>query len=491
LSQGDELDLCESTPSLAVAGEARVPTPLLSRPGGTLQGHSKERYRRAAWTGLTSVIARGASLLSALASVPLTIGYLGTQRFALWMTINSLMAMLMFADLGLGNGLLTAISESHGKDDLAMARKYISSAFFMLSSIGISILLVLGLVYKITPWARFLGVRPGAAWQEAAPAAALFFICFACNLPLGIVQRIQMGFQSGYTSNAWNGLGALLGFIGVIICVLAKAGVPWLVLSVGVGPIIATILNGIQLFHSQPGLRPKWKDFRWHLLKQLLAVGSGFLILQSALAMAVGSDNFVIAHLFGPDSVAEYSVAMRIFTVVPVLLSMLIIPLWPAYGESVARGDISWAIRAFKRAMVVTTGVTLVAAIFLTLSARWIIALWVGDRFHQSPWLLSGMGLWMVVNALAIVVSVFLNGINRIRVQAVSAIAIAVSTLAMELLAGPKLGLPAIIWSTDISYICFALIPIAIFLPGLLKRLELNGRSPSQVPSPEPDLVIG
>jgi hypothetical protein len=95
------------------------------------------------------------------------------------------------------------------------------------------------------------------------------------------------------------------------------------------------------------------------------------------------------------------------------------------------------------------------------------------------------------VNALAIVVSVFLNGINRIRVQAVSAIAIAVSTLAMELLAGPKLGLPAIIWSTDISYICFALIPIAIFLPGLLKRLELNGRSPSQVPSPEPDLVIG
>jgi len=300
-----------------------------------------------------------------------------------------------------------------------------------------------------------------------------------------------MGFQSGYTSNAWSGLGALLGFTGVIICVLAKAGVPWLVLSVGVGPIIATILNGIQLFHSQPGLRPKWKDFRWHLLKQLLAVGSGFLILQSALAMAVGSDNFVIAHLFGPDSVAEYSVAMRIFTVVPVLLSMLIIPLWPAYGESVARGDISWAIRAFKRAMVVTTGVTLVAAIFLTLSARWIIALWVGDRFHQSPWLLSGMGLWMVVNALAIVVSVFLNGINRIRVQAVSAIAIAVSTLAMELLAGPKLGLPAIIWSTDISYICFALIPIAIFLPGLLKRLELNGRSPSQVPSPEPDLVIG
>jgi O-antigen/teichoic acid export membrane protein len=459
--------------------------------GGEGKDRSKDRYRRAAWTGATSIVARGASLLSALASVPLTIGYLGTERFALWMTINSLMVMLAFADLGLGNGLLTTIAQTHGKDDTRMASRYISSAFFMLLSIGAIVLVLLSVVYRITPWARILGVQPGIAFDEAAPAVAIFFICFACNLPLGIVQRIQMGFQSGYTSNVWNGLGVLLGFAGVLVCVVTRAGVPWLIFCAGFGPIVTSVLNGFQLFRARPDLRPTWRDFQWPLLRQLLAVGGGFLILQMALAMAVGSDNFVIAHLLGPSAVAEYSIAMRIFTIVPMLLTMLVTPLWPAYGESVARGDTTWAIRALKRSMVVTVGVTLAAAVFLALAGKWIITLWVGDRFHQGPWLLSGMGLWMVVNGLAVVASIFLNGLGRIRVQVISAMAVAISTLAIELLATPKFGLPVMIWSTDISYICFALLPIAIFFPRFLRNLKGEGQGPSDTVPAEPELVAG
>jgi O-antigen/teichoic acid export membrane protein len=446
-------------------------------PGADPGDRSKDRFRRAAWTGVTSIASRGASLLCTLASVPLTIGYLGTERFALWMTINSFVAMLAFADLGLGNGLLTAISESHGKDDTETIRKYISSAFFMLSGLAASILIALAITYKVIPWARLLGVHPGISYGEAAPSAAIFLACFACNLPLGVVQRIQMGLQKGYTNNTWAGLGVVLGFAGVLWCVYKRAGVPWLILSVALGPIVSTSLNSVHLFRSRPDLLPSSTDFQLPLLKKLLAVGFGFLILQIALGMAVGSDNIVIAHLLGPGAVAEYSIAMRIFTLAPVLLSMLITPLWPAYGESVARGDVSWAIRALKRSMLVAVGLTFITAVFLSVFGRWIIALWVGNRFHQSQWLLSGMGLWMVLNALAVVVSIFLNGLNRIHVQVLSAIAVGISTLMIELLATPKFGLPAIIWSTNISYICFIWIPIALFFPRFLNDLQ-RGRTP-------------
>jgi len=464
------LSLCTPTPSMAPKSKGGWSWLLFLKPT-SLRDRSQERYRRLLWTAATSAASRGASVLSALISVPLTIGYLGTQRFALWMTINSLMAMLMFADLGLGNGLLTAISESHGKDDTRMARRYISTAFFMLLGLGTCAVLVLAIVYQHTPWAYLLGVRSQAAIPEAAPAAAIFFACLACNLPLGIVQRIQMGFQSGYTNNIWNGFGAVLGFAGVLTCAYFKAGVPWLVLSFGVGPIIATVLNGVQLFRSRPDLRPVWNEFHWTVLRQLLSVGLGFLIVQSALAMAIGSDNFVIAHLLGPDAVAEYAIAMRIFTLVPALLQMVLMPLWPAYGESLARGDAEWAIRALKRSVVMVASVTLAAAVVLTVTGRWIITLWVGNRFHQGLWLLSGMGVWMVVTTLANVISIFLNGMNRIHVQVASAIAVAISTLAIELLATPRFGLPAMIWSTNISYLCFVWIPIALFFPRLLKKL--------------------
>jgi O-antigen/teichoic acid export membrane protein len=407
-----------------------------------------------------------------MASIPLTIHYLGTQRFALWMTINSLMTMLTFADLGLGNGLMTAISESHGKDDMQMARRYISSAFYMLVSMSVLALLILAGTYNHIPWAGFLGVHSVAAIREAAPAATIFFVCFACNLPIAIVRCIQAGYQSGYTTNVWGGVGVLLGFSGVVACAYVKAGVPWLVLSFAVGPMLSALLNGVQLFRSQPELRPIWKEFYWSSLRRLLSVGLGFFVINAALAMAIGSDNLVIAHLLGPDAVTEYSIAMRIFTIVPGIVSMVLMPLWPAYGESAARGDMTWVIRALKRSLIGVGLVTVTAAVAITFSARWIITLWVGNGFHQSLWLLGGMGVWMVLNALAVVVSIFLNGLGRISVQVIPAVAVAISTLAMELLATPRFGLPAMIWSTNVSYLCFVWVPIVLFLPRFVENLR-------------------
>src|SRR6266699_741403 len=98
----------------------------------TKHGRAQERHRRAALSTITSIAARGMTLLTVVISVPLTVRYLGTERYAVWMTISSLVAMLTFADLGIGNGLLNAVSESHGKDDPGLAAEYISSGFFLL-----------------------------------------------------------------------------------------------------------------------------------------------------------------------------------------------------------------------------------------------------------------------------------------------------------------------------------------------------------------------
>src|SRR3989304_4466229 len=74
----------------------------------TREGRSRERYRRVALTAITSVAARGVALLSLVISVPLTLSYLGTERYALWMAVSSLLAALASLDLGIGNGLVTA-----------------------------------------------------------------------------------------------------------------------------------------------------------------------------------------------------------------------------------------------------------------------------------------------------------------------------------------------------------------------------------------------
>src|SRR5574341_1512330 len=72
----------------------------------TVEGRSQERYRRLVLTALAQAGSRGLLALTLLAAVPLTLGYLGQERYGLWATISSFLVLLQFADLGIGNGLL-------------------------------------------------------------------------------------------------------------------------------------------------------------------------------------------------------------------------------------------------------------------------------------------------------------------------------------------------------------------------------------------------
>jgi O-antigen/teichoic acid export membrane protein len=91
----------------------------------TPDGRSKERLRRALLTTASSVIVRVISMAGPLITVPLALGYLGHERYGLWMTVIAILGMFTFADLGLGNGLMTEISQADGRDDMQESRRCI------------------------------------------------------------------------------------------------------------------------------------------------------------------------------------------------------------------------------------------------------------------------------------------------------------------------------------------------------------------------------
>ena len=98
----------------------------------TEAGRARERHRRIAMTTLTSGIVKVITIATSIISVPLTIGYLGQERYGLWMTVTSAASLLAFADLGMGNGLLNAVSRANGANDRQDAKTNVSSAFFLL-----------------------------------------------------------------------------------------------------------------------------------------------------------------------------------------------------------------------------------------------------------------------------------------------------------------------------------------------------------------------
>jgi O-antigen/teichoic acid export membrane protein len=461
----------------------------------TAEARSRERYRRIILTTLTSASAKGINLLTLIVSVPLTIHYLGTERYALWMVISSSVTMLAFTDLGIGNGLLNAISESHGKGDERSSLSYVSSAFFMLSGIAAIALTILAACYHVVPWAKIFNVTSPLAVSESGPSSAVFVACFAIGLPLGVVTRTQLGYQDGFTNNLWTVLGSLLGLVGLLLAVHLRAGLPWLVLSITGTPLLATALNGLVLFGFQRrSLAPRWSEVNRSHMKQLLRFGVYFFILQSCVTSATNVDYLITAHLLGPAAVTTYSVTMRLFTIVPGVLMMVLWPLWPAYGESIARGEICWARRALFRSLKLIVAVTCVVGTALCLFGPWILRHWVGKSVATTRALLLGAALWMVLSTAANAVSIFLNGAKKMNLQIYSALGMCLSSVLLKLLLVPLFGVAAIMWSTNLAYAVMVWVPIVMFLPKLLIRMQSEAdarRAESELPANFAEEAVG
>ena len=214
----------------------------------TAGGRSRERYRRAGLTTVTSVMAKGVTVVTSLITVRLTIHYLGTERYGLWMTITSIVAFLMFADLGIGNGLLHAIADARGREDDESVHKYVSSAFFILCGVAVLLLGVFAIAYSFIPWPRVFNVSSELAAKESGPAVFVFLICFLLNLPLDVVQRVQTGHQEGFVMNLWTAIGSLTGLAGLLVAVHLHGGLPWLILAILGGQLAGVFGNWVYEF---------------------------------------------------------------------------------------------------------------------------------------------------------------------------------------------------------------------------------------------------
>ncbi|OIQ79927.1 hypothetical protein GALL_383260 [mine drainage metagenome] len=377
----------------------------------------------------------------------------------MWMTASSVIALLGFADLGMGNGLLNSISESDGINDRKSAQIYVTSAFYMLLAIAILIMLFFALMYPFIPWAKVFNVVSDQAIQEAGPSMAVLIVLIAINMPLGVAQRVQLGYQEGYKTHLWGVLGSLLGFGGVLVAIYFKAGLIWLVLAMSGGPCFAMLLNWLDLFfRSRRWLFPRWSVFDVHITRKLAGTGMLFLALQVMAIIGSASDNIVIAQILGASAVSVYAVTQKLF-VATMIAQYFIAPLWPAFGEALSRKDYVWAKKTLRSALKISFVMSAATAIPLIFLAKPIIHYWVGPELIPSIYLSLGFAAFVFLASYGGVMSTLLNNGEMIRPQVIFYSAASISSLVLKIVLTYKIGVAGTIWATIIGYSIFYIIP--------------------------------
>ena len=437
----------------------------------TAEGRANERHRRVALTAAAAALAKVLSVGAALISVPLTLQYLGIERFGMWMTISSLIAMLAFADFGIANGVLSAVADAHGRDDNTAIRRFVSSGFFLLAGIAALLMVAFALAYTFVPWHKVFNVQTALARAEAGPALAVFVACFALAIPLGVVQRVQMGLQQGFSASLWQCLGSVFALGGVLLAIYAQGGLPWLVLALAGAPLLATAAKSLHFyFFARPDLRPRFSVANWDSVRQVAAMGVLFFALQITVAVAYSSDSIVIAQMLGASAVAQYAVPEKLFGLISLALAMVLAPLWPAYGEALARGDGVWVHRTLKRSVMLSFAIAVSLSAVVVFAAPMLIRLWVGDAVAVSLGLLLAFSAWKSIEAAGIAVAFFLNGAKVVGLQVAVAGAVAITSISLKIYLVPSIGVAGAVWATVIAYLLFAALPYFFLVPGLVRQ---------------------
>ena len=428
-------------------------------------GRSKERYRKLLITAITGPISSGTGFLTFIVTVPLTIHYLGPERYGAWMSISALMAFLRFSDLGLGNGLISAISQAEGRDDHLYAKRAISSVLVCLIAIACILLTTFLVSTRFIHWDYVLGLASLKDRHEIQAAILIFVVLYAVGLPVNMVQNVQRSLQRGYVSNIWGASGNLLSLLCICIAAGRHASIPWLVAIISGVPLIPSLGNGLALyFFQRPDLRPSPGNFDREVAKSLLGKGLLFFGLGIAGALAFDSQNIVIAHILGPAAVGVYAVVQRLYSVIPVVAGYVTAPLWPAFGEAIGRKEWHWIARALKRGIAANAVIATVLAVIIFAFRHPILLHWTHGAISAPEGLIIGFSVWAVLATVSSPISMLLNAAHVLWFQVVSALVCGFATFGASIYLLPIMGLSASVWSMTFVYLLTQLIPYLVYL---------------------------
>jgi O-antigen/teichoic acid export membrane protein len=418
------------------------------------------RYRRIALSGVAGLLQKLVSVSTGFISVPFMVKYLGAEQFGIWLAFMGFITILQFTDLGLGIGLQNHLTECDGTGDYCRPRRLLSSTLAVMTVMAACLLFVALFILHAVPLDRIVRTVSAEARGQLLPCARMFLFAFAVILPVGLVQYICNAYQRAYWTSGVIATANLLTFAGMLIGVSAKLPLWWFIFIGTIAPAPVYFIAGAAILNRKPWLTPTPRAFSISEVRRVVKLGLPAFGAQVGGTLMLQCPTLAIAGALGASAVGPYALSQQLLSVAGVMLTVVMAPLWPAYGEAAARRDTAWIKRTFRRSLwgsLVLAGTTSLLAAIL---GRPIIQAWAGKaEVVPSTQLLLACGTWAAVLACSRAFLMLLNGLGRMNAQAVYGIILPAVCIALGYRFAPAVGAAGVVW----IIVLFGEIPRALF----------------------------
>lgn len=323
---------------------------------------------------------KGISILVSFALVPLTIGYVSSELYGVWLTLSSIMTWLSFMDIGFSQGLKNKLTEAIANDDWEKGKALVSTTYGMMILIFIPVCIVIELLIPLVNWSSLLNVNPLYEIEISKTMSVL--IAFAClQMVVNVFISVVDAFQKVALSNSFMVIGNVISLF--LILILKETCPPSLVVlacTFAAMPIFVTIIASFILFCGKfKKVAPRVSCFNRAYIKELFGLGYKFFIINIQVLVLYQSTNVLISNVSSPNEVTTYNVAYKLLNIAMMAYTIITTPLWPAYTDAYARGDYEW-MKKMRRQMQKVLTFSIAGCFAIVLFSPWIYNIWIGNE---------------------------------------------------------------------------------------------------------------
>lgn len=394
------------------------------------------------------LLMKGLSILISLLFVPLTINYLNSEKYGIWLTISSIATWFAFFNFGLSNGLRNLFTQAKAKKENDLIRTYISTTYFLLTVIFIPLIFITLLVSHFIDLTSFLslGVEMG---DELMKTFEIIVTLFCLQMIFNNIVTILTANLEPAKAAAIDTAGQILAFLGVCFLVYAiPPSLPTLAFVVTSSRTIVLIFFSFYYFKKHfYNFRPSFYFIDMKIGKSILNIGAKFFIIQIAGIILYQSSNVLISHVSGPNDVTNYNIVYKYFYVCTMVMNVLITPIWSAFTDAYVKKDYLWMNTVYEKMKKLFYGFTALLIGMLFISG-WAITFWIGDTIN-IPIELKICVFVYILSTLWLTIHIpIINGVGTVKLQMFLSLFASFFNIPLSLLLGYRYGASGIVMST-------------------------------------------
>lgn len=364
-----------------------------------------------------STLLKAISITLSFIMVPITLDYLSKTGYGLWSALSSILTWFFIFDIGIGNGLKNKFIELKAQNKFKEIKYYVSTAYAIFVSLIFVVIVIFYFINEFINWGELLNA-PISMHNEVDKTIIIVFVALCLNFVLRLINTIlQADLRTGL-SDSFGVIYSSITLIGILVIrEIATPSLSNFALLYTGSTLLVTITASLVLFSTDyKEIRPRIKFVQIKFAKDLSTIGFKFFFLQLGSLILFQTSGLILSSLVGPDSVADYNISLKYFSVAAILFSILAQPLWTGFGDAYYQKDILWIKKTFKRLNKLVLFLTALLIILL-ISQKFIFNLWLGDRIEVNYFMSILFLVFYIFQMISGTYEPFINSTGKLKLS--------------------------------------------------------------------------